>query len=161
MALVGGVGGSTGSCGAAGPGQVPESDFEAPPAEHVSTRSVLRAAAEYRSWPRFPEHRSGPIKSWSHDALWFVAHYNDAAADTMAGRSAQFAEWSIIVGENRATPDGPPVALTTMAKHPDGWRFIGHEPGGRVFVTGHVDTCRGCHERAVRDMVFGGPGEEL
>jgi hypothetical protein len=122
----------------------------------VPTRTLLRQAAQYRSWPRFEAHRARAIKSPGHDELWLVAHYNEAAAGAVTGRLTEFPEGSIIVGENRANPVGPPVALTTMVKESDGWRWIGHEPGGRVLMTGDLDGCRRCHDAAGRDMVFGG-----
>lgn len=127
-----------------------------PASRRVATGTILRRTADYPSWARFDEHRDGAVKSRGHHALWVVAYYNDVAAPAVSGRLDAFPPGSIIVGENRAEPDGPPVALSMMAKRAQGWHWIEHGPDGTVMMTGELEPCMGCHSRAQRDMVFGG-----
>jgi hypothetical protein len=125
----------------------------------VPTRVLLLEAADYRTWPRFVPHRGGAVRSAGHRDLWFVAHYNHVAAEIVeAGGLGEFPVGSIIVGENRVEPTGVPIALTTMVKGSQSWRWIEHDPDGRVLRTGELDTCRDCHSHAAHDMVFGVKG---
>jgi hypothetical protein len=119
---------------------------------------VVERAKEYRSWSRFPVYQN-PKLSKGHGGMYVVAWYNAAAAPAVKG--GNFPEGSIIVKENRRTPDAPPAALTVMSKRSGSWYWLKATPdwkiataGGKPIAGTEVSSCVGCHGMAQGDMVF-------
>ena len=122
---------------------------EPEPGRESPTHAVLPRIADYHAWVRL----GAVSKSAAHDGLWLAVHLDALAAS--AASDGVFPEGSIIVAENRAEPDGPPVTLTTMVKRAEGWHWIEHGPDGTVHKAGELDGCVRCHRNAVSsDMVF-------
>ena len=69
---------------------------------------VLERSRGYRSWERFAEYAK-PKLSKSHSGNHVVAWYNAAAAPAAKGGAREYPEGSIIVKENRLTPEGEPA----------------------------------------------------
>jgi hypothetical protein len=120
---------------------------------------ILRQSRDYRDWQRFSEY-TAPKLSKTHSGNHVVAWYNAAAAPAARGDAAAYPDGSIIVKENRLTPDGPPASLSVMAKRDGGWFWISATPGGQVFaadgapLAGDLGRCAGCHTAADPDLVF-------
>jgi hypothetical protein len=120
---------------------------------------VLRSAQDYRSWTRFSRY-AAPVLSKAHTGNHVVVWFNAAAAPGTRPDAPEYPEGSILVKENRVTPDGPPGSLSIMAKRSGRWFWISATPDGKVFtadgapLAGELDRCAGCHAEADRDMVF-------
>lgn len=149
-ALAASAGQAAGRAHGSGPGTV---------APAGAAADILQRSREYRSWSRFSGYAT-PKPSKSHSGNHVVAWYNAAAAPAAQAGSGDFPDGSIIVKENRLSPDGPPVSLSVMAKQAGSWSWISATPGWQVFTSdgaplaGDLDRCTGCHVAAERDMVF-------
>ena len=132
-----------------------------PAAAGGAAEEILQRSREYRAWRKFAEYATAAKRSKAHTGNYVVAWYNDAAAAAAkAGGTQQFPDGSIIVKENRLTPDGPPASLSIMAKRAGSWFWISATPDWKVFtadgkpLAGDVGRCAGCHLEADRDMVY-------
>jgi hypothetical protein len=121
---------------------------------------ILRQARPYRSWRRFARFDTAKLSS-AHSGNYVVAWYNDAAAPAATGGAQVFPDGSLIVKENRLTPDGAPVSLSVMAKRSGAWVFVSASPEWQVFtatdgkpLAGDVGACAGCHGEAPKDAVY-------
>lgn len=133
-----------------GPGSVPPTGAAA---------EVLASAKDYRSWTKFSQY-DAPKPSKSHSGNHVVAWYNAAAAPAVKAAGQDFPDGSVIVKENRVSPEAAPGALSIMAKRAGSWFWVSATPDGKVFtadgapLAGDLAQCAGCHMAADRDMVF-------
>jgi hypothetical protein len=116
-----------------------------------ATEEILQQARGYRAWRKFPRYEQQPVFSKGHDKAYVVAWYNDAAGPSVkAGQS--YPDGSILVKENRATPDAEPSAITVMAKRGGAWHWIKATPDWKVLAAGGKPIAG--QDVAAGDMVF-------
>ena len=126
-----------------------------------ATQEILEQARDYRSWQKFPRYGQQPVFSKGHGKAYVVAWYNDAAGPAVKAGGQSYPDGTIIVKENRPTPDAQPSALTVMAKRGGAWHWVKATPDWKVLTAGgkpvagpDVAACAGCHTAAPSDMVF-------
>lgn len=126
-----------------------------------ATQEILEQARDYRSWQMFPRYAQQPVFSKGHGKAYVVAWYNDAAGPAVKAGGQSYPDGSILVKENRPSPDAPPSALTVMAKRGGAWHWVKATPDWKVLTAGgkpvagaDVAACAGCHTAAPSDMVF-------
>lgn len=121
---------------------------------------IFGGARDYRSWRRFASYEGGSKPSKAHSGNYVIAWYNAAAASAAQGGAKEFPEGSVIVKENRLTPDGKPASLSVMAKRAGAWFWISATPDWKVFtaggkpLAGDLGSCAGCHGEAPKDSVY-------
>ena len=90
-----------------------------------------------------------------------VAWYNEVAGPSVKRGGQRYPDGSVIVKENRPTPDAEPSEISVMAKRGGAWHWVKATPDWKVLTAGgkpiagpDVAACNGCHTAAENDMVF-------
>jgi hypothetical protein len=142
--------------------EAPKRAFGSGPGSAAATGAaaeVLASAKDYRSWSKFPEYTAAK-PSKSHGGNHVVAWYNAVAAPAVKAAGQDFPDGSVIVKENRVSPEAAPGSLSIMAKRSGSWFWVSATTDGKVFtadgapLAGDLGECAGCHMAADRDMVF-------
>jgi hypothetical protein len=97
-----------------------------------------------------------------------LVFHNQVVSQAVARHTLPLPDGSLLVKENRLTPDGEVVLLTVMSKQHGRWYWLEVTPAGRAIqangatVAGFgVKACAGCHEQNVdNDAVFTHPFTE-
>jgi hypothetical protein len=121
---------------------------------------VIAVIHDFRRWPTFAEN-SKPARSKAHGGVYVVAHHNAVVQKAIRERTLPLPDGSVIVKENRATTDGPAIALSTMSKQGGAWYYLQSTPEGRVVLekgkplAGTPAACAGCHsQQASNDFLY-------